>query len=594
MNSAMNSSDPSSPPQTPPSESAPETKDAIGPEGPSPLEPYFLRTSNVIAAALLALAFLLLSHRPLWHSDVWGHLKFGQWIVQHRQLPAQEPFSPFTDRQPYIHFQWLSQVSMYLVFACGEWLAGGDQLHRLAGGVEMLALLFMSLGFLRWLFLLLAYRRISASMPLACVGLFLVQSVGLIYGNMQRPQMAGDVLFAALLLALSPPTPPLNGGGRGGLSRQSMLLLPISFVLWANLHGSYAVGLALLGVFLLGRIITVGRAAGSWDPKGIVTDSQVRRLFLVGLASTAAIALLNPHGPWLFLHTLAFAQGPNIASMGEWQPLSFQWEMGPQWGYGLLCVVVIATQILSPRLLSPTSLLLCAVFGVFPLFQQRMLSWWIVLVPWIVLPEWAELGRRINWSWLHYRSQPSGAKTLMAAILLLLAFWVAPPLKWLCGKPARPLEGSLSPGTPWKLAKQLSSPSSDKPYYPELADALKRGYPQGRFHGRIFASPTLGDYLLWDLPSDYPVLVFTHAQLFPPDHWQDCVTVLTAELGWQEILDRYGVNLIVVEVEMHPQLAEALKADANWRIVVDETGLRRKNDPRTRLLIAVRKAPLAN
>jgi hypothetical protein len=586
----MNSSDPPPPFRTSPSEGAPAGEDALVPDGLSSLGPYFLQSSHVIAAALLAAAFFLLSHRSLWYSDIWGHLKFGQWIVQHRQLPAQEPFSPFTDRQPYIHFQWLSQVGMYLAFTAGEWLAGGDALHRLAGGAELLALLFTLLGFLRWLLLLLAYRRASNSMPLACLGLLLVLVVGLFYGNMQRPQAFGEVLFAALLLALSRPV----------LSRRALVLVPIGFVLWANLHGSYVVGLILLGMFLLGRAIEVGRAADRGDAPfpgrlaAIVKDAQVRRLFLVGLAAIAAIALLNPHGPKLFFYTVRFAQDPNIAAMAEWQPLEFQWEFGPQWGYGLLCLAVIATQIFSPRLLSPTSLVLCASFGIFPLFQRRLLSWWIVLVPWIVLPEWAEVGRRIRWPWLHYRSEANGAKTLLAAGLLILAFVLTPAVKWLRGGQPRALDYSLSPGTPWRLAAQLTAGPDAPPYYPELADALKRSYPQGRFHGRIFASETQGDYLLWALPPDYPVLIYTHLHLFPPQHWQDCLTVLLAEPGWREILDRNGVNLIVVEAEGHPQLAEALRGDADWRIVVDETGLYQKRDPRTRLLIAVRKTPLTS
>ncbi len=578
----MKPPDSSPPSQTTPAEGVAIPTDVIGPEGPSPLQPYFLRSSDVVAAALLSLAFLLLSIRPLWHSDIWAHLKFGQWIVQHRQLPAQEPFSPFTDQQPYIHFQWLNQVGMYLVFAAGERLAGGDELHRLASGAEMLALLFTLLGLTRLLLLLLAYRRISGSMPLACVGLFLVVSVGLFYGNMQRPQVVGEVLFAAMLLALSRPV----------LSRRAMILIPTVFVLWANLHGSYAVGLVLLGAVLLGRVFTVGRSTGLWDSKPILNDTQVRRLFLTAFISVVAISLLNPHGPSLFVYTLRFSQDPNIASLAEWQPLDFQWEVGPQWGYGVLCIAVIATQILSPRLLSPTSLFLCASFGVLPLLERRMLTWWIVLVPWIVLPEWAEMGRRVRWPWLHYQSQANGAKTVMAVCLFVLALLLSPSVRWLRTGQPRPLDVSLSAGTPWKLAAQLLAPPNDKPYYPELADALRRGYPEGRFRGRIFASETQGDYLLWALPPDYPVLIYTHLQLFPPEHWQNCLKVLAGETGWREVLDQYGANLIVVEVEGHPQLTEALKADSDWRIVVDETGLQQKRDPRTRLLIAVRKRPL--
>lgn len=575
----------------PPSEASHDlaaSKEAIGPEGPSPLTPYFLRGSDVIAAALLAGAFLFLSNWPLWHTDVWGHLKFGQWIVQHRRLPAQEPFLPFTDGQRCVNFYWLTQVTMYGAFAAGERLAGGDALRRLAGGAEMLALLFALVSFLRYLLLYLAYRRASGSGPLACLGLGLAV---LVFSRVQRPQAFGNLCFAALLLMLSRPV----------LSRRALLLVPLCLVLWVNLHGSYVVGLAILGLFFLGRVIQTGWAAVTdrrdagpikiWT--AIVNDLQVRRLFLAGLLSTAGVALLNPHGPWVFLYTVRFAQHPNIPSMVEWQPLEFPWGgAGEHWPYLATIVLVIATQIFSPRLLPPTSVLLCFTFAVFPLWHRRMMLWWIVLFPWIVLPAWAEMGRQLSWPWLHYRSQASGAKTLMAVGLLLLAVLLAPPVKWLRGGPLRPLERSLSPGTPWKLAAQLKAPTGDKNYYPQLADALKRGYPNGRFHGRICASETQGDYLVWALPPEWPVMVYTHVHLFSPEHWQDFLIVKSAEPGWREVLDLYGVNLIVVEVEDHPQLTEALQADADWRIVLDETGLQQKIDPRTRLLIAVRKSPL--
>ena len=442
----------------------------------------------------------------------------------------------------------------------------------------MLALLFALISIMRCLLLFLSYRRVTASGPLACVGLLLAL---LVVGRVQRPQLAGDLCFAALLLMLSRPL----------LSRRALVLIPLCLVLWANLHGSYVVGLALLGLFFLGRAIEVGWTARSWRGTAIAKDLQVRRLFLAGLLATAGIALLNPHGPWLLLYTLRFSQNANVASMDEWKPLDFREGPGDHWVYSVTVVLAIVTQILSPRLLSPTALLLCFSFAVFPLWQRRMLIWWYVLVPWIVLPPWAELGRRLSWSWLHYRSQPSGAKTLLAGLVVFLAVMLTPSVKWLRGGQPRSLDRSLSPGTPWKLAAQLTAPPGDKTYYPELSAALQ-GYPEGRFQGRIFASETQGDYLLWALPPEYPVLVYTHVHLFSPEHWRDCLTVLAAEPGWRGVLDRHGVNLLVIEVEQHPQLTEALQADADWQIVLDETGLREKRDPRMRLLIAVRKKPL--
>ena len=43
----------------------------------SRLAPLYLRTSGVVVAALLAVVFVLLSLAPVWHTDVWAHLRFG-------------------------------------------------------------------------------------------------------------------------------------------------------------------------------------------------------------------------------------------------------------------------------------------------------------------------------------------------------------------------------------------------------------------------------------------------------------------------------------------------------------------------------------
>ncbi len=551
--------------------------DSPSPEGPPP--PYFVRGSTVLAAALLSTTFLLLSYWPLWHSDIWGHLKYGEWIVRHHRLPETELFLSPEDRQPYIGFYWLMQAGSFAVYSLGERLAGGDELQRLAGGAEMLAALYVALFLTRCLLLMLAYRRISGSMPWACAG-FLLELFFLYFNHIQRPQVAGEVCFAAVLWALSGPV----------LSRRALVLVPLCMALWANLHGSYAAGLVMLGLFFLGRIVEVGREAGSWRWRTLTGDVQVRRLFLAGLLSTLAVALLNPHGPRLIVDTLLFSQLPNVPAMDEWKPLELSRGYGNHWTYGGTVLLTIVSLMIGSRLLSPTALLLCISFGVMPLKSARMLIWWYLLLPWIVLPAWAAFGKRLQWPWLHHRSERTGGKTLMAVSFVVLAVWLSPPSRWLRSGHPRPLERTLGLGTPWQLADQLTRPNA-KTYYPELAKALN-DYPNHRFQGAIFTTLTQGEYLLWELPANVPVLLYTHVHLFSSAYFHECLTVLTAEPGWRAILDRRGVNMVVVEVEDHPQLTQALKADPDWKIVVDETGLRDKPDPRTRLLVAVRKVPL--
>src|SRR5262249_53679541 len=72
----------------------------------------------------------------------------------------------------------------------------------------------------------------------------------------------------------------------------------------------------------------------------------------------------------------------------------------------------------------------------------------------------------------------------------------------------------------------------------------------GRRLGRcVFASETMGDYLLWDLRTDPPVRVFcyTHVHLLTPGHWWQAMAVKAGDPRWQQILDAHAVEFVVLE-----------------------------------------------
>jgi hypothetical protein len=107
----------------------------------------------------------------------------------------------------------------------------------------------------------------------------------------------------------------------------------------------------------------------------------------------------------------------------------------------------------------------------------------------------------------------------------------------------------------------------------------------GRYAGRVFCSEVQGEYLLWALPADAPVMMYNHAHLFPPEYWDECLTVKAGGPGWWEVLDRYRAGVVVVEADSHPRLCDGLRKDPGWRVVVDESSA----PARARLFVAVRK-----
>jgi hypothetical protein len=519
-----------------------------------------LHNGQVLAVALLAGLFVYFSFIPLWHTDVWAHAKYGEWYCVHKSAPPVEPLSPFTDKQaPFANVAWLAQVTYYGLYEFGAASAGGDIESRLRGGAEALRSfhLLMLLG--RFTFLLLALRRFGGSWTWACLGIVLYFLALRGEVAVQRPQSFGVFFLAATLYALSAPS----------LSRRAMIALPIVFLLWANLHGTFVVGLAVLGLHGLGRIIERG-----------YRDPEVRRLFITGVLCGLA-TLVNPHGPMLYYHVLAFSGHPNLQTMREWFPMT----LGNSQAYWMSLVLLAFVRLLGGRKVGAAGWLVALPFALWPWKQGRAILWWWAIAVWLL----ARLGPGLGDKFATLPSLPEGArtrsKTWLALFVCLIAAAFFPPIR------TRNVDHTVAPGTPWRLAFELTAdPTEAGRWMPALHDALREHYPGGRYRGAIFSSETQGDFLIWALPPDLPALMFTHAHVFTPQHWEAGRNVKMPNPGWQDFLARHRTNLIVVETETHPELADKLRNDPEWIVVHD--GPSAPTSDREPVIIALRKQPL--
>jgi hypothetical protein len=542
-----------------------------------------MRTSGVIVVGLLGFTFLIIDLHPMFYSDVWGHLRYGEWIWSHRRLPAREPFTPFADQHlPYMNFQWLCQALFYLLYHAGELVAGGDEIRRTEGGVEWLRAFHASVEVCRFALLLVAFRRRSGSAALACGWLALsVVLAGHGHLAILRPQIIGEALFAGLLLALSAPV----------LSRRAAVVVPLTMVVWANTHGSFTIGLALLGLCLAGRVIDAwtgsnGGARSAW------TDPQVRRCFTVLVAAVLAIAILNPHGPWLYWHTLKLARHPNIATMIEWSPLGFDLRSGWHWNYLGLVALAVGIQAVNRKWFPASDYVLLFAFGLPPLFQQRMMVWWMMVAPWVLIPHVATIVGRIRGERPQRVREPSLRKTLIALQILIVTALLSAPVRWLVNGRPEALENSAYNATPWQVVAELRATKEQRgKWLPQLARGLKEYYPQGSIGGAIFSSELLGDYLLWGLAPQTPINAYSHAHLFTPEYWLHFRMTKAGMPGYDRFLDYNHVNLVVIEAALYPELRSLLTRDPAWLIVLDETLTKTKPNRRGRLLVALRKQP---
>lgn len=541
----------------------------------SPLAPLYMTTSGVIATAVLAALFLFYSLLPLNPTDVWAHLKLGGWIAEHRQLPMHEPFSPYTEKDDAaVTFQpWLAQVIYHATFRLGERMGGSDPGQRFHGGAELLRALHVLPIVAVFGFLFLAFRRMSGSGSLALLG-FVGQFFATISTvGVQRPQIFSVALFAGLLFLLSRPV----------VTRRAVVLLPLLLTIWANLHGGFVVGCGLLLIVWVGRVIECGSV------RAALADTQVRRLLLAGVLSAAAIAVLNPMGPRVYLLAIEFGNNPNLKTLDEWAPLDFVAGGGSRL-YAATLLLTLVTVALSPRRVTPTHYLIGLTFGVAPLLQQRMMAWFCPLTLWQLMPHWAAMAERWGLTWP--ASTPSLRKTIVAVLLVIPFVMLTPTMNWLqTGKlPEVPL--TFRSGTPLELLGAIAQPAGPvSPRMEKLAAALRERYPNRRV-GPLYVSEGIGEMFYWRELPDCPPLWFAHAHLFPPAHWSGAFNVALGGPGWWEFLDRHRVNLIAVEPDIRPELARQVAAHPDWLVVLDEANSETIRDPRGRLFVAVRKVPL--
>ena len=77
-------------------------------------ESHFARKSYQISFLILVAAYVfLVTMLPIWDSDVWWHLRVGEWIVQHQHFPVTDIFSSIHPEKEWKTFNWLFEVVIY-------------------------------------------------------------------------------------------------------------------------------------------------------------------------------------------------------------------------------------------------------------------------------------------------------------------------------------------------------------------------------------------------------------------------------------------------------------------------------------------------
>ena len=446
-----------------------------------------------LAIALPALGALI---APMSATDLAYHLRAGALILDTGTIPAVDTWTFTAAGTEWIDQQWAAQAVFAAIHRAGGW----------AGLIVFRALLVgIAFGLLR-----IAIRRRNAGLSERTVGLLVVGAFVVAAPALAlRPQLIAVVLFAATLAAVA---------GRGR-NRQTLLLLPVIVVAWANVHGSFVLGPVLVGLAWLEDVHE--RAPRAW------------LTFVVAVVAAVA-ALVNPLGAGVWVYAAGISLDPTVtARITEWQPTTVRDIPGMLFWASVAGVAVLLAR---RRATTPwPALLTLAAFAVLAAYTVRGLAWWPPVAAVVVaglLPATPIPSRTPR------RSVANG--------LLLLAVVAA-------GFVATPAWRATDPATGAPRGALTEAPSG-------ITAGLRGIATRG---DRIWNPQSWGSWLEFALP-DLPVALDSRIELFPPGTWADLDALRAARAEWATVLDRQRVTIVITQTSDDAVLAAALSADASW------------------------------
>lgn len=436
--------------------------------------------------------------------DFYWHLAYGDWILAHWVIPRLDAWSWSFQGHPYQLTQWLGEVCLALAHRAGD--AGTAVLSAALSTACVAGAYASARQYLA--------SRLGAILValLACTPLLALPC---------RPQMFSYAACAwmAYLVAHHQTT------GRS----TRLFFLPILFVLWANLHGGYAFGLAALWTCAIAALTSAAVNRTSLNPTS--------PLLLAAAASTIA-TLFNPYGIQLWTGTLQVLGLRSARVILEWQPTSLATSAGGD--YLFFSLIILFALAYSNKRPSPRALLTLIAFQYLGWSSLRVSALaMLVMVP--ILAEYARStpfyqlalerdGARLDQDVPAWLCAP-------AIILLAIAGWIA-------------------------VHDTAGQDQARKKLPIEAVEFMRKS----DIHGRLLNSPEAGGYVIRHL--GMPVFIDTRLDLFGDTFVFDYLSARNGEPSWQAFMERTRPDVVLIERDL--PLHQLLLASGRFQSAYDD------------------------
>jgi hypothetical protein len=468
-----------------------------------------LTIQRTMVVVLFLLIFAMALQVPV-STDTWWQLRAGQTVLETGDIDF-DTYSHTYRGEPWNYPGWAAQVMLYSAYSLA-----GDL------GLALFTALLATAG------MGFVFAAMPGQVPMRA---FLLVLAGLVAATFwsARPQMFSFLLSAVWMAVLV-------WYLWRGINR--LWVLPVTMLLWVNLHAGFAIGFLLLGAAIAGEALGV-LTSGQW--RSLDRWRSVIALTGYGLAAIAVLPI-NPDGfDVLSVPFATLSIGPLQSSINEWQSPNF--HLPGTWSFVVMLIVLMVAFWVSHRPLVWTSLFWVGGTLFMALLAGRNFALFAVAASPVLARHLDDGLQRAGWV-LRPNQNPSPmmVRANIALIALVALVVAVHGFSLLNAERVNEVRRQVLPVDAVAFMKDQNPPRN------------------------LFNSYNWGGYILHALP-DVPVFIDGRTDLYGEfiAEYQFAVAGMPV---WRALFAEYGISSALIE--RGTGLDFALREEPGWRVVYED------------------------
>jgi hypothetical protein len=447
-------------------------------------------------------------------ADTGWHIRTGQYILKTLSIPRCDIFSFITPPIPWTAHEWLAEVIMALI-------------HR-SFGLTGIALFFSFLISLVYYLLFRMLRTYNGNI------LFVVAVAALVIGSSPMHWLARPHIFTHLFLIIWYIV--LDGYQSGKFSR--LFILPLSLLLWVNLHGGFITGLILLGIYILGNLFEAYFAHGD---ERAAARGKTRELGMAAIFCLLA-CLVNPRGYHILLFPFNVVSNKYLMDhVQEFIAPNFHEPLVAKY----MLFLLIGLLALSRRRLNAVEVLLIIVFLNMALFSIRHVPLFALIIAPIIVRQgeavfgactgrFASFARKKGEEIAEVDASSHGVTWPTAGVMIVLIFAVT---------------GRIHFGFDPKIKPVAAVEFLNREPIP----------------GKMFNNDQIGGYIIYAANRNYKVFFDGRSDMYGIARMKEYNSISGFEPGWEKIVEKYRITWIIFDAKS--TLSRYLLENTGWRLI---------------------------